>query len=146
MPTHNDNKYTVHQRLADLTSRVTELEAENKRLRVHLAGELKTAVSDAKNVIQSSIRTPVDGKDGAPGRDGIDGGVGPQGPRGDVLIPNETELQQAVIALRRKLLEQRAAFVGRILQGIKDNESSNKVQQHYAKLLQYMLQDIERLQ
>jgi hypothetical protein len=100
------------------------------------------------------------GDRGLPGRDGKDSTVpGPQGPpgesivgprgekgeRGDVLIPNETELQQAVIALRLKLLEQRAAFVGRILQGIKDNESGNKVQQHFSRHLESILRDIEAL-
>lgn len=140
---HNDNKYTVHQRLADLTSRVTELEAENKKLRVHLVGALQTAVNDAKNVIQDSIRVPVDGKDG---RDGVTGPQGENGGRGDVLIPNETELQQAVIGLRRKLLEQRAAFLAVINQRIvENNNASNKVQQHFAKLLEYVKRDIESL-
>jgi|HubBroStandDraft_1064217.scaffolds.fasta_scaffold02635_8 hypothetical protein len=140
MPTHNDNKYTVHQRLADLTSRVTELEADNKRLRVHLAGELKTAISDAKNVIQSSIRVPVDGKDG---RDGRDSTV--PGPQGSVIYIGPQEVADAVKQVRAELLRQRAAFVGRILQGIADNQGTNGTQRHFCKHLESILRDIENL-
>lgn len=143
MPTHA--QYTVQQRLSDLTSRVTTLEKENANLRTHLAGALQTAVNDAKNTIQSSIKIPVDGRDGVDG-ESIVGPRGERGERGDVLIPNETELQQAVIALRRKLLEQRAAFLAVINQRIAENNTSNKIQQHFANLLEYVKKDIERLQ
>ena len=61
------NRYGVHNRLALLENAVTELRKENADLRTHLAGALQTAVSDAKNVIQSSIRVPQDGKDGRDG-------------------------------------------------------------------------------
>jgi hypothetical protein len=60
-----------------------------------------------------------DGKDsnvpGARGEKG-DSIIGPQGPRGDVLIPNDSELAAAVIALRQKLATVQAAF----LQGMMD--------------------------
>ena len=145
MTTHN--KYTVHQRLSDITSRVTELEADNKRLRVQLKAELLTAINDSANVIQSSIRVPQDGVDGRDGVDGVSikGDTGDRGPAGDVLIPNETELQQAVIAVRAELLRYRAQVIGRIVQGIEDNKNSNKVQQHFARLLEYVKKDIENL-
>ena len=105
---HN-NIYTVNGRLAELTSRVSELEAENKRLRVHLAGELQTAIHAAKHFIQDSIRVPVDGKDG---RDGAQGPQGIQGvPGRDCTMPTESELADAVNALRLKLAKWQAAVL-----------------------------------
>jgi hypothetical protein len=71
------------------------------------------------------------GERGEPGRAGRDGAdsvvpgpkgdkgdsiIGPQGPRGDVLIPDDSELAAAVIALRQKLATVQAAF----LQGMMD--------------------------
>jgi hypothetical protein len=112
------NKYTVHTRLAMAENAIAELKKENAELRVHLAGKLETLVNDAKNVIQDSIRVPQDGKDG---RDGVDGATGPQGIQGragDVLVVGETECARAVIALRRKLVEQHAAVLGRLTQDI----------------------------
>jgi hypothetical protein len=50
----------------------------------------------------SSVRMGADGKDGAPGA---------QGPRGDVLIPNESELAAAVIALRQRIARIQAAHL-----------------------------------
>jgi hypothetical protein len=152
------NKYTVHTRLAMLENAVTELKKENAELRTHLKGALETAVNDAKNIIQSSqaadfrdlqvgigkafselkasVKNGVDGRDGA---------TGSQGPRGDVLIPNETELQQAVIDLRRKLKEQHAKFIAVLVENIEGHNKGTKTGRHFAKLLESIKQEIERL-
>jgi hypothetical protein len=130
------NKYTVHQHLADLTSRVTELEAENKKLRVHLAGELKTAISDAKNIIQDSIRVP---QDGAPGRDGRDSTV--PGPRGDVLFIGPAEVEAAVAAVRKELLTQRAKYLGAIEQALADSGGTSGAHQLIRARLQRVKKD-----
>ncbi len=74
------NKFTVHTRIAMLENAVTELKKENSELRVHLKGALETAVNDAKNTIQDSIRIPQDGRDGREGVDGVDGATGATGP------------------------------------------------------------------
>lgn len=50
-------------------------------------------------------------RDGIDGKNGIDGAPGPKGDRGDVLIPKESELQQAVIALRLKVAKFQAAVL-----------------------------------
>ena len=115
----NSNKYAVAGRLNLLESRCTALEQENKALRTTLISELKTYVNDQANVIQDSIRVPVDG---APGRDGRDGQsiVGPQGPPGSVLYIGPDEVAAEVKALRRKMLELRAAFLARITQHIEE--------------------------
>ena len=134
MATH-DPKYTVQTRLANLTSRVTELEAENKRLRVHLAGELKTAISDAKNIIQDSIRVP---QDGTPGRDGRDSTV--PGPRGDVLFIGPAEVEAAVAAVRKELLTQRAKYLGAIEQALADSGGTSGAHQ----LIRARLQRVKR--
>jgi hypothetical protein len=130
------NKFTVHGRIAALENAVTELRKENADLRTHLKGALQTAVNDAKNVIQSGIRIPVDGKDGAPGRDGVDGQsiVGPQGPRGEVLIPNESELAAVVITLRAEMVRQRAKTLAAIYQAIIDNESTQGTHRRIFKM------------
>jgi hypothetical protein len=130
------NKYTVHQQLADLTSRVTELEAENKKLRVHLAGELKTAISDAKNIIQDSIRVP---QDGTPGRDGRDSTV--SGPRGDVLFIGPAEVEAAVAAVRKELLTQRAKYLGAIEQALADSGGTSGAHQLIRARLQRVKKD-----
>jgi len=107
----NQTKYGVHNRLAGLENAVTELKAENANLRVHLKGALETAVNDAKNLIQDSIRVPLDGKDGRNGVDGVSitGPQGAKGDRGDVLIPNDSEVAAALQALRLKLAKWQAA-------------------------------------
>jgi hypothetical protein len=134
MATH-DPKYTVQTRLANLTSRVTELEAENKRLRVHLAGELATKIDDAKRVIQDSIRVP---QDGAPGRDGRDSTV--PGPRGDVLFIGPAEVEAAVAAVRKELLTQRAKYLGAIEQALADSGGTSGAHQ----LIRARLQRVKR--
>jgi hypothetical protein len=139
MSTHS-NIYTVNGRLAELTSRVSELEAENKRLRVHLTGALQTAINDAKHVIQDSIRVPVDGKDG---RDGCDSTV--PGPPGSVTYIGPAVVEAAVKEVRAELLRVRAAMVGRILQGIADNKGDNGMQRHLRTHLESILRDIENL-
>jgi hypothetical protein len=154
------NKYTVHTRLAMLENAVTELKKENAELRTHLKGALQTAVNDAANTIQSaqaadfrelqeafgerftdlqaSIHQGVDGKDGA---------TGPAGPKGDVLIPNETELQQAVIALRIKLKQRHAAQIAPIVERLQYEKSQDAwVHRHFTMLLEGILRDIEMLQ
>ncbi len=130
---HNDNKYTVHQRLADLTSRVAELEAENKRLRVHLVGELKTAVNDAKNAFH-------DGRDGAPGRDGesIVGPKGDKGERGDITIVGDVELQAAVTKLRAEKARAQAAFLVAL------DENSQRPHSGLKKVLAATLEGLKR--
>lgn len=129
--------YTVNGRIADLTSRVTELEAENKRLRVHLAGRLETLVNDAKNSF----------RDGAPGRDGesIVGPKGDKGERGDITVYGDDELREAVKQVRAELLRVRASVIGRILQGIADRSGTSSVERHFRKHLEKILRDIENL-
>jgi hypothetical protein len=142
------NKYGVHNRLNLLESRCTALEQQNAELRTHFWTALETKTNDLKNVIQDSIRIPVDGIPGKDGRDGVDGQsiVGPRGERGDVLIVSESQLAAAVIALRRKMLEQRAAFIAVIVQRIEhEKKSDKKVNQHFARQLEYILKEIECL-
>ena len=70
-----------------------------------------------QSIIGPQGRPGRDGKDSTvPGPKGEKGVIGPQGPRGDVLIPNDSELAAAVIALRQKLATVQAAF----LQGMMD--------------------------
>jgi hypothetical protein len=77
---------------------------------------------------------------------GAQGTQGIQGERGDITVYGDAELQAAVIALRRKLLEQRAAFLAVINQRIAENSNTNsKVQNHFARLLEYVKRDIESL-
>lgn len=104
---HNSTKYSVNSRISALQNAVTELQNENKNLRVHLAGELKTAISDAKNVIQGSIRVPVDGKDGV---DGTQGPQGERGPAGSVLFIGPDEVQAQVQILRQALVKWQSAL------------------------------------
>jgi hypothetical protein len=154
---NGQNKYTVAQRLNVLESRCTALEQENSQLRAHLAGALQTAINDAANTIQSSqksdfrelqasIRIP---QDGAPGRDGVDGQsiVGPKGDAGDVLVIPESELAQAVLDLRRKLKEQHATFIARLIEGIEANRrpESNHLARILATHLETIKTAIERL-
>ena len=107
---------------------------------VHLAGELKTAINDAKHVIQDSIRVPVDGKDG---RDGRDSTV--PGPPGSVTYIGPDEVAAAVKEVRAELLRLRAAMLGRIVQGIKDNEGTTGGQRLVRMHLEKILKDIENL-
>jgi hypothetical protein len=145
MSTHDTTKYSVNSRIAALQNAVAELQKENKEIRVHLFGQLQNLVKDATSTIQASLRIPQDGRDGIDGQS-IKGDQGERGPAGDITVYGDAELHAAVIALRRKLLEQRAAFLAVINQRIAENSTSNKVQQHFAKLLESVKQDIERLQ
>ena len=89
------------------------------------------------------------GPQGLAGKDGVSitGPAGPKGDRGDVLILSETELAQAVIALRRKLKEKHAAHITVIVDRIASEQRNDHwVHQHFAKLLESLQRDIERLQ
>jgi hypothetical protein len=142
MSTHRDNKYSVNARLSELTSRVTALEAENKELRVHLAGQLETKINDAKHLIQASIRIPQDGKDGRDGRDSV-----VPGPRGDITVYGPEELKATVLELRRKLKEQHAKFIAVLLEYAQGQNKGNPYPgKHFANLLDNIRQEIERLQ
>jgi hypothetical protein len=143
----NANKYTVHTRLGLLENAVTELKKENAELRVHLAGKLETLVNDAKNTIQDSIRIPVDGASGKDGRDGVDGHsiVGPKGDTGNVLVIPESEMAKAVIALRIKLKEHHAAMIAVLVEHVEGQKQGTWVGRHFAKLLEDIRQEIERL-
>jgi len=134
------NKYTVHQRLTNAENRCAQLEAEAKALRVHLAGELKTAVENAKH----SFR---DGRDGAPGKDGesIIGPKGDKGEHGDVLYIGPDEVAAEVKKVRAELLRLRAAFVGRIVQSIADHQGELGVYTYLRKHMEGILRDIENL-
>jgi hypothetical protein len=141
MATHKTNAYTMNARLAELASRVTALEAENKELRVHLKGALETAIGDAKHVIQGAIRIPADGKDG---RDGRDSTV--PGPRGEVLYVGPEEMAQAVKDARRKLKEQHAKFIAVLVEHAEGHKKGNEYPgRHFARLLESIKQEIERL-
>ncbi len=132
---------------------IAELKKENAELRVHLKGALETAINDAKNVIQDSIRIPQDGRDGLPGRDGVDGQsiVGPQGPRGDVLIPNESEAQAALKEARLNNARRHAAQIARIVDRIEFERTHNLRSfddhsfGHFHRLLADIQKDIENL-
>jgi len=138
------NKYSVGTRLVDLENAVTELRRENREIRVHLGGQLQNLVREATSTIQASLRIP---QDGAPGRDGRDGQsiVGPQGERGDVLYIGADEVEAAVKEVRAELLRLRAAVLGRIVQGIKDNEGTSGGQRLVRMHLEKLLHDIEAL-
>jgi hypothetical protein len=116
---HN-NIYTVNGRLADLTSQVAELEAENKRLRVHLLNSLKQFVLDNR---------PKDGADGAPGKDGlsIKGDKGDVGPTGSVLYISDCEAAEQVKILRAALVEQRSKLLAAIAQAEYDARGDSSV-------------------
>lgn len=138
------NKYGVHNRLALLENAVTELRKENADLRTHLAGALQTAVNDAKNVIQGSIRVPQDGNDG---RDGVSikGDQGERGPAGDVLYIGPDEVAEAVKKVRAELLTLRAAMLGRIVQGIADQQGDSGTRRYLCMHLEKIKKDIENL-
>jgi hypothetical protein len=146
---NGQNKYTVAQRLNILESRCTALEAENKELRTHLAGQLETKINDAKNLIQDSIRVPADGAPGRDGTNGVDGQsiVGPQGPRGDACVIGSAEMAAAVIELRRKLKEHHAAVIARLIEGIEANRrpGSSGAARILATHLEMIKRDIENL-
>jgi hypothetical protein len=147
------NKYTIHSRIAMAENAIAELKKENAELRVHLKGALETAINDAKNVIQDSIRIPQDGRDGLPGRDGVDGQsiVGPQGPRGDVLIPNESEAQAALKEARLNNAKRHAIQIARIVDRIEFERTHNLRSfddhsfGHFHRLLADIQKDIENL-
>jgi hypothetical protein len=141
------NKYGVHNRLALLENAVTELRNENAALRTHLAGKLETLVNDAKNIIQDSIRIPQDGAPGKDGRDGVDGQsiVGPRGEAGGVTVIPESEMAQAVVAMRRKLKERHAAVIAALVEHAEGHKKGTWVGQHFAKLLENIRQEIELL-
>jgi len=152
------NKYTVHTRLAMAENAIAELKKENAELRTHLKGALETAVNDARNLIQSaqaadfrdlqdafggkfadlqaSIHQGVDGKDGAPG---------PRGEAGSVTVIPESEMAQAVIAMRIKMKERHAAAIAALVEHAEGQKKGGWVGQHFAKLLESIKQEIERL-
>ena len=115
------NKYTVHTRLANCENDIAQLRREIADARTHLAGAVQTAVNDAKNVIQDSIRVPRDGKDGMPGQS-IVGPKGDTGERGDILYIGPEETEPIIAALRAEIVTQRAKFQALILQALADNE------------------------
>jgi hypothetical protein len=134
------------------------LRKENSELRVHLKGALETAVNDSRNMIQGRVAAEFRDLQDAYGskfsdlaasvKNGVDGVAGPKGDRGDLLIiSNDAELKQAVLDLRRKMLYQHAAYIAVIVKHIEHEKKSDSfVHQHYAKLLEYILGEIERLQ
>jgi hypothetical protein len=156
----NANKYGVINRLTLLESRCTALEQENAQLRAHLKGALETAIKDSENILQSaqaadfrqlaaafgkafsdlktSVKNGVDGKDGAPG---------PQGPRGDVLIVGESELADAVKAIRLKMAQRHAASIAAIVGRIEhEDKQDSAMHRHFATMLKLLLKEIERFQ
>jgi hypothetical protein len=76
---------------------------------------------------------------------GPKGERGEKGERGDVCYIGPDEFAAAVKQVRAELLRQRAAFVGRILQGIADNGGTGGSQKHFKKHLEAILKDIEKL-
>jgi hypothetical protein len=103
----NSTKYTVNARLVDLQSRCTALEAENKELRVHLAGRQEMLIGEAERRIQdelyATIRTLRESiKDGRDGVDGATGAQGAKGERGDCLIPNDNEVAASLLEIRQR--------------------------------------------
>lgn len=147
------NKYTIHTRLAMAENAIAELKKENAELRVHLKGALETAVNDAKNTIQDSIRIPQDGRDGRDGNDGqsIKGDKGDKGERGDVLIPNESEAHAALKEARLNNARRHAAQIARIVDRIEFERTHNLRSfddhsfGHFTRLLADIQKDIENL-
>jgi hypothetical protein len=136
-----------------LENAVTELKKANEELRVHLWTALENKINDKSRVssdalaagfrdLQASIRIPRDGMDGI---DGSQGPEGEKGERGDVLVIGESELAQAVTALRIELKEQHAKHLAVLIEHIEHNKNGNSRQQHFAHLLEHIKAEIERL-
>jgi hypothetical protein len=88
------------------------------------------------------------GIQGLPAKDGVSitGPAGPQGVPGDVLVIGDSEMAKAVIDLRRKLKEKHAAHIAVIVERLAYEKSQDSwVNQHFAKLLESLRQDIARL-
>jgi hypothetical protein len=66
---------------------------------------------------------------GPAGKDGLSivGPAGPQGPRGDIFIPNESELQAAVIAYRQKYARIQVALLEEISKNLKNRNASTRL-------------------
>jgi hypothetical protein len=90
----------------------------------------------------------IQGLTGAPGKDGasITGPAGPQGPAGDITVYGDAELQAAVTAMRIKLKEQHAKFIAALVEAAAGQAKGNPYPgKHFAKLLESIRADIERL-
>jgi hypothetical protein len=164
MAPHKDNIYSVNAKITDLQARVLALETANEALRIWVLAELATKIKDSENVIhdaiaadfrdlqeafgvkfsdlQASIRIP---------RDGVDGAPGPRGEAGSVTVIPESEMAQAVLDLRRELKEKHAAFIAVIVNRLEYEKAAGIegngawVHRHFAKLLESIKADIERL-
>jgi hypothetical protein len=138
---HGDNssKYSVNAKLLDLASRLTALEKENADLRVHLKGALQTAVNDAKNIIQDSIRVPQDGKDG----ESIVGPKGETGEPGETLWLNaadHNDVIQYTAKIRKAYLELHARVFESLDRQIKDNSGP-----HAHSMMRVLVMTLERI-
>lgn len=87
----------------------------------------------------------IQGVQGIPGKDGesIRGEKGEKGERGDVLIIGESEMAQAVIAMRIKLKEHHAKVIAVLVERIEHEKKNGG--QHFARLLEYIKGEIEAL-
>ena len=134
-------QFTVHTRIAMLENAVTELKKENSELSVHLKGALETAVNDAKNTIQDSIRIPQDGRDGREGVDGATGATGPVGTgwrRRPASVPMNCLWKSK--KLRRAIVERHAANIARIVHNIEvlgRPEHQSNSYRHFRSLLHF---------
>jgi hypothetical protein len=106
-------------------------------------GERGPAGSDAKPAVDGRDGKPgIQGPAGPAGKDGksIMGPAGPtgaQGPRGDVLIPNDSELAAAVIALRQERTRVQAALLEEI-------SRSNSLPTSTRRHVQFTLQRVKK--
>lgn len=142
------NKYSVHNRLSLLESRLAALDAENKNLRLWIEADLTSKLNGALTTIrdtvaadfrdlQASIRIPQDGKDGKDG-ESIVGPQGSKGERGDVSIVGDAELREAVQKLRKR----HAAFLAALVRAQEANSQRPHSGLRYA--LAAMLSVIEK--
>jgi Collagen triple helix repeat (20 copies) len=91
------------------------------------------------------------GETGPAGKDGMSI-IGPQGQRGekgekgDLLVIPDSEMAQAVIALRIKLKEQHAAIIARLVERIAHEKGQDGfTHRHFTRLLESIKADIEGL-
>jgi hypothetical protein len=95
---------------------------QGERGSVGATGPQGPAARDGRDGADSTVPGPA-GKDGQ----SIVGSAGPQGPRGDIFIPNESELQAAVLAYRQKYARIQAALLEEISKNLRNRNASTRL-------------------